>query len=261
MSSPDLASGPQRPDWINRIVERLKSHWRLKLCLGLALPVVLAPIYLALERYPLFPPRTFPMSPIDLAIRFSPDWVWIYDSHYLLLQLAWLARTREQIRRFAVGFVMIMVIGFSVFILMPVIGPRPTDIHPTGMYALLVASDLPLNSFPSLHVDDTPSRMSRCCGSMHCASAALNALPNADASNASTPRINAPKRGITASQLVLNLFLAAWVILIVYSTMATRQHYFADLPPGLLLGWLGHRVAWRSRTQASASTPEVVESA
>jgi len=37
-----------------------------------------------------------------------------------------------------------------------------------------------------------------------------------------------------------------WLVVIMFATLATKQHYFLDLPPALLLAWLAHRWAgWR----------------
>jgi len=36
-----------------------------------------------------------------------------------------------------------------------------------------------------------------------------------------------------------------WAALIFYGTLATKQHYLVDLPAGMLVAWLAHRIAWR----------------
>ena len=36
---------------------------------------------------------------------------------------------------------------------------------------------------------------------------------------------------------------AAWTVLIVYATLATKQHYAVDVPPAVVLAWVAHRAA------------------
>jgi hypothetical protein len=37
----------------------------------------------------------------------------------------------------------------------------------------------------------------------------------------------------------------AWAALILYSTLATKQHWALDLPPGMALAACAHALAWR----------------
>ena len=41
-----------------------------------------------------------------------------------------------------------------------------------------------------------------------------------------------------------------WGLSILYSTLATKQHWLADLPPAFLLAFLSDRYAWRSSASA-----------
>jgi membrane-associated phospholipid phosphatase len=133
----------------------------------------------------------------------------------LLLPVAWLASTRDEVRRYSLGFLAVTLAGFACFCLFPVLGPRPLDAPLAGMYGCLICIDLPLNTFPSMHM------------AMASYSAAV------------------------AVQLYRGRFRAAWagamwiwVLLIGYSALATKQHYLVDLPSGILLGWVVQRWAW-----------------
>jgi len=42
------------------------------------------------------------------------------------------------------------------------------------------------------------------------------------------------------------LLSALWGALILYGTLATKQHWIADLPPAFVLAWVAHRWAWRA---------------
>ena len=201
-----------------RLGDRLRAHWRMKLWLGALLGTFFCAGYFTLQRVTIRPPRTFELTAIDRWAGFSPAWVWVYQSWYLLLPLAWFAETREQLQRYTLGFVITSVIAFAFFLFWPVAGPRPTDVRPDGMYGLLVSYDTPLNTFPSLHV-------------------ALSTY---------SVFFFAAVTGRAAPPWVI--LLAAWVVLVCYSTLATKQHYFVDVPAGIALGWFGHAVAGRLQT-------------
>ena len=51
--------------------------------------------------------------------------------------------------------------------------------------------------------------------------------------------LDGPRRGLVQA------LGAAWGSLILFSTLATKQHWLADLPPGALLAWIAYRVSWR----------------
>ena len=37
---------------------------------------------------------------------------------------------------------------------------------------------------------------------------------------------------------------STWAAVILYSTLATKQHWAVDLPAGMLTAYLAHRLAW-----------------
>lgn len=196
---------------------RLLREWRMKVWLGALLAIYFCVGYFGIQQLnPLRPPLRLPLIGPDRWIGFSPGWVWVYQSVYLMLPAAWLAQTREQLWRYAAGFILVTSIAFACFLVWPVTGPRPDDasLSGGGLYSLLVRYDRPTNCLPSLHV----------------ALAVYSVL-------------FAVRILRIASVQVMSL-LAIWTLLIACSTLATRQHYFLDLPPGVLLGWIGHRAAW-----------------
>jgi membrane-associated phospholipid phosphatase len=202
----------------------------LKLALSLALAVFFCVPYFLLQAAPVFPVRTLPLTWMDRAVTFSPNWVWVYQSVYLLMAIVpWLAARRDTLLRYARGFVWLSTAAFVCFFLVPVAGPRPLEVPNSGMFAVLVWYDGPLNSFPSLH----------------CGLAAYTVLLAAEISRDSLP---------SRSRQVLLGALAAWLVFICYATLATKQHYAVDVAPGLLLGWLGHGLAWRGAVLDTART-------
>lgn len=199
-----------------QLLRRLPVHWPAKLLLGAGLTIVFCAGYFAIQYYPLRPPVRLSLTRVDQAIPFSPRWVWAYQSIYLLLPVAWLCETVDQLRRYAIGFAILMLVGFTCFLFWPVAGPRPQAILTDPLYRTLVRYDRPLNSFPSLHM----------------ALAAYSACVAVAITSGALRRW-------------LMILLPLWVALIGYSTLATKQHYWVDLPPGIALGWLAQYFAWR----------------
>jgi membrane-associated phospholipid phosphatase len=191
--------------------ERLLAFWPTKLWLGAVLGVVFCVGYWAAQRVTLVEPRMLSLSAIDRVVPFSPAWTGVYLSLYAMLPIAWLARSRLELRRYATGLLIIAAIGFSVFMVLPIEGPRVASDH--ALLNLLQRFDSPRNAMPSLHV----------------------ALAVYSACFA---------RRVITSRRLRSLFWI-WAVLIAYSTLAIRQHYAIDLPPGALLGWAAHRIAWR----------------
>ena len=200
------------------MIDRVRCEWRLKLCLAAVLAVVYSTGYLLIERHLWRTPIRFPLSPVDRWIGFSPHWVWVYQSIYGIVILPYLATKRDEIRRYALGFALIMLMSFTCFMLFPVVCPRTQQPHASGMYGFLIRYDLPYNTFPSLHM----------------AVATYSALVATHVTRGNIHR-------------VLRVLLPAWILLIGCSALATKQHYSVDLLPGVLLGWIACRL-----TQAGA---------
>ena len=215
------------------LMDRLRAHWRTKLCLGSALTAVFCAGYFALGHNPMRLPIRLDDTVIDRSVEFAPGWVWAYQSLYLLLPFAWLSETKDQLRRYAIGFAIVMLTGFGFFLLCPVAGPRPvatqgdlTHATPSDvMYGLLVRYDTPLNSMPSLHL----------------ALATYSACVAVKVTS-----------GLLRRRLQVGLPI--WVILIGYGALATKQHYWVDLPPGIALGWLAQLIAWRHSGKTEQAT-------
>ena len=190
---------------------RLRAHLRLKLVLAAGLTAFFCVFYFPLQRLDVSA-RTLPLGALDRAVSFDPAWTPVYQSVYLLMPLcAFAADSADALRRYARGFVAMCLVAFAIFAVFPVAGPRPAE-PAGGLYGLLVAYDTPLNSFPSLHV----------------ALAAYSAL----------------FAHVVWRHPPLTMLAAAWVVAIAWSTLATKQHYAVDLPPGILLAVAAHRWAF-----------------
>jgi membrane-associated phospholipid phosphatase len=196
----------------------------LKVVLLLTLPVVVTVAYLGIQREIVFPVRKVPLSWLDGGVPFQSHWIWAYLSLYLLNPIGPLfTRSRQDLLRYARGILFLFACGFVCFVFFPVAGPRPLSADRYWLYQRLIGIDRPYNSFPSLH-----------------AGCAVYSVLFAAYSSLDTSHRTLRTCLITVSWI--------WVALILYSTIATRQHFFIDLPGGILLGWLAYRLLVVKRT-------------
>ena len=196
------------------LMQRIQAHLFLKLALYAALSIAFCVPYFLIQRLPWIHPRTLPLTWIDQAIGYRPGAVYAYQSVYLLIPLLpFLAAGREDLFRFARGFLLLSLVSFTIFLLLPVAGPRPEQAAGNWMTQFVFSYDRNLNAFPSLHTG----------------LAAYSVLFGS---------ATRPGRLVAVCSL--------WLVVIMFATLATKQHYFLDLPPALLLAWLAHRFAgWR----------------
>ena len=128
--------------------ERLLRHWRWKVTMLAGSMVLLLGVYLLLQRIRLFDPRTLPLTRVDQWADFSPAWIWVYVLQYVQVPIApLLATSRDEIRRFLVGFIGVAMVSFIVFLLYPVEGPWPSPGQRDAanwIYHLLITIDRPI---------------------------------------------------------------------------------------------------------------------
>jgi membrane-associated phospholipid phosphatase len=206
---------------------------RLKIVMLLTLPVAVTAGYLAVQRAVVLPNGRVPLTWFDRVIPFQPRWVWVYLSLYLLNPIGPLfARSREDLLRYARGILFFFVCGFVCFVVFPVPGPRPLAADAFWLYQRLILIDRPYNSFPSLH-----------------AACAVYAVLFAAYASSDTSRPHLRRSLLSLAWL--------WVGLILYSTIATRQHFAIDLPAGMFLGWLAQWL-FVSRNSRTSNMPAFV---
>ncbi len=201
---------------IEGINRRIFSHWKLKLGMTLGLNVFFLSFYSLLQRVIFFTPRELSLNSIDRWVEFSPVWIWVYVSLYLLIPLFPLFSIKvEELLEFTVSLVLFCSISFLVFAFFPIECPRPDHISVGGLYDLLVVFDTKFNSFPSLH----------------CALALYAVLFG-------------QKCFFKKWSFLLRIpfwgCMWVWVALIAYSTLATKQHYFVDILGGFFVALVGH---------------------
>jgi len=202
---------------------RLRASIPEKIVVLLGLSIGICVPYFLLQRADAFPLYAPPVTRLDRWIGFEPGWVWPYQSVALLVPLAvLLANRRDQLMRYAKGLALLCVPCFAAFLLFPVEGPRPEIVPDHSVYRLLVSYDGAANSLPSLH-----------------AGLALYSV----LFGYRVLRDDLFRRERAACLLVGSI----WVAVILYSTLATKQHWAADLPLGLLIAYCAHGIAWRSQ--------------
>lgn len=173
-------------------------------------------LYLGAPLLAMRAPATVPALWPDDMIPFMPMALWPYLSQFALLFCAiWFAPDNAQRTRTFYAMLLASAVASVIFIVFPTELPRQT-VEGAG-WKLLYTLDVPGNCFPSLH-------------------AALAALSAAALMRAG--------RGWAVA-------VPLWVAVIIFSTLATKQHMVIDIVGGLALALASHMTV--RRWQAGAS--------
>jgi peptidoglycan/xylan/chitin deacetylase (PgdA/CDA1 family) len=205
-----MASPESRRAWRRELRSRFVAHWRLK---GVVIPLFVTGFFAAyfqLLRYPVFPITVMPLHGVDRLIAFHPAAMLPYASLWLYVFLApAFLRGRRELLGYAGAATALALIGLGIFFLWPTEIPRfEFDAARHPLFAFLQTVDAAGNACPSLHV----------------AFAVFTAVW--------LERIG---REVQAPA-VMSACNALWCAAIVYSTLATKQHVFADVIAGVTLG-------------------------
>jgi membrane-associated phospholipid phosphatase len=199
--------------------KRIPTIWRLKLGMTILVGVMFWSLYLFLSRHAFFSIHKLPITPLDTLAGFQPrPWALVYESNFLLVGIIpWLIASRDCLRRYVVGFALLSGTCFLIFALFPVAAPRPADLGGNHFLIFITRVDGPLNAFPSLH-----------------AGTLVYAL-------ALARRLFGGRLGPVVAGMLL-----IWAGLILFATLATKQHYALDLLAGGMLGWAADWFVWRN---------------
>lgn len=204
-----MSTHPQ-PDWRHELGARLRARWWLK-TLGICVAITgFMFVYFALLRHPQFAVAVMPRTALDHWIGFTP-WAMVpYVSLWLYIGFApALLRLRGEMAPYLVSVIAVSVIGCGIFYFWPTVIPVTLiDWSRWPALAFLKSVDAAGNACPSLHV----------------AFAVLTSIWLAWV----LQRIGAP-RWLHGINLV-------WCLLIIWSTLATRQHVMLDVEAGAVLG-------------------------
>ncbi len=167
--------------------------------------VAYAFFYIFPNMNPIFNPAYLPLLPIDSRIPFVSWSFLIYLSDYLFfILILFLIKDYEKLYSFVrCAFSTLFICGFF-FIFFPTTYPRPeypesTNILVSFAMNLIRSADTPNNCFPSMHVAMT--------------SLGIWVMRN-------------------EKKTIFSLFLI-WGVLIILSTLSTKQHYFVDVISGI----------------------------
>jgi membrane-associated phospholipid phosphatase len=212
-------NAPPRYGTARRIGRRLLAHFWLKSLGTTALMTGFFIVYFQLLRHPWGHVSTIPLTAVDRWIGFQPWALPLYLSLWVYVCApAMLLDCRRELLRYAAGIGGVCAVGLGIFALWPTrIPPMQADYAGHAGFALLRGIDASGNACPSLHV----------------ASAVFAAL----ALERVLPGIGLGRRWRWLSW--------AWCALIVYSTMAVKQHVLIDVACGALLGAAGALAARR----------------
>jgi peptidoglycan-N-acetylglucosamine deacetylase len=166
--------------------------------------------YFALLRSPLFPVTVMPFSWLDTVIGFHPWSLIPYCSLWFFIALLpALLVARRDLWSFAGGCAALSVIGLGIFMLWPTAAP---------------AADIDWSLYPSFRFLKSADASGNACPSLHAAFAVFTAVWFARL----LPSLGAGR--------LLQGFNLVWAFLIIYSTVATKQHVALDALWGCVLG-------------------------
>ena len=200
---------PGAPSGLARVVA---LPWaKVRVLLGLTVGICVP--YFGLQRIGVFPERAIPDTWLDRVVAFDPTWTPLYLSLCGLVPLSVVLANRPlQLGSFARGLAALCGVSFAGFVLLPALGPRPSVEVIAGLegaYPWLVSVDGARNAFPSLHAALT----------VFCMSFAL--------------RVVGAPTGLRALGW-------CWAALIMFSTLATKQHFALDVGVGGAVGALAY---------------------
>ena len=176
-------------------------------------------------RHPAFPVLEMPLTALDRAIPFTPGALLAYVSLWLYVSLPpGLLLTLRELVVFGLWTAAMCGVGLAFFYFLPTAVPPQAlqvDLAAHPGFAVLQGVDAAGNACPSLHV----------------ATAVFSAF-----------WIDHLLRGMRAPGGLRGLNYA-WVLVIVWSTLATKQHVMADAVAGALLGaaFAAASLRWRAR--------------
>lgn len=196
--------------WLAQCITRLKADWLLKSMGTSAFMALFFFGYFSILRSPIYTVTTMPTTWVDDLITFRPSAFYMYASLWVYTVLVpALQPSFGRLAVYGVGIGTVCATGLLFFVFLPTAVPfASADWFNDPALVVLRELDMTGNACPSLHV----------------ASAIFTAIClNRQLSSMGCPRW-------------LKITSWIWCVLIVYSTLAIKQHVMWDALAGLLLG-------------------------
>lgn len=185
---------------------------RNKYLLSILWVVIGATLYLTSNHFPIYPPQMLPLTQLDKSIPFVPWTVWVYNTEFFLFFSAYiLSKDMVNANKYLYSFLTLQIISVIIFLFWPTTYPR--DQFPLGDGV----DHLTRSFFANFRNVDTPGN---CIPSMHVGSVYISTFLFIDEQRKKLP------------------FYFLWASLISFSTLTTKQHYFADVVAGFALAAL-----------------------
>lgn len=180
-----------------------------RLNFGLALLAWIILCYILPNKFLLRTPQLVPLTLMDHLVHFSPNWIWAYVSYYpYLIAVYFLIEKNENLNHYFYCLLSTAFFSCLFFFAYPTLIMR-------DMYPLIATHDLTGTAIGLIrHLDESVN----CAPSMHITMTTVAFLC-----------IRKDDKTYTVPMLI-------WALLIAYSTMATKQHYFVDVLSGLCFG-------------------------
>ena len=232
MSETQAADQTFADSWIAEIYKRLLHLWWLKASGSTAFMLIFFYSYFALLRAPISPVVTMPTTWVDDWIVFTPSWFYTYASLWLYTVLVpALQPSALRFFGYGCGIGLLCLSGLVCFLFFPSTIPYASmDWFHDPALSILHRVDLAGNACPSLHV--------------------ATALFSAICLHRLFFTIGCPRWVSHLSWL--------WCLLIVYSTMAIKQHVMWDVVFGAVLAlvWGGIYIKFEDKLIASENAKQ-----
>lgn len=209
-------------EYANEFPARASEKWGLIVALGLLVAVP----YFAIEQHPFFLAHVVPLTALDRLVPFFQPAVYVYVSLYVLLILPLLlARDERGLRRMALGFAWIACVSNVLFLMWPTAIPLVVSsgqaMNP--VLRLVMAADSKLNACPSLHASLA----------IYCALCSARLL----------------KSGGQRAGVWL------WTLLILAATLLTKRHVAIDILAGGVLGLAAYAALFMAQVKDATGSP------
>ena len=190
------------------IFRSASQHAGLKLACLLGLALWMMAFYFSPQTWPVLAAIPAPALAIDEWVPFGAHWALFYQSVFIVHTLAmWLPAKAETVRAYTRDVAIAYAVASVIFWVYPTVSPRPTEVNVMLYRWCIELIDGPGNAFPSLHAAIATLSAGYLWGHFRAAGASV----------------------------YWGLALLVWWVMLMYSTLAVRQHRVLDLLAGAAL--------------------------